>query len=266
MRSTVALSLCCSLVTAGPAMAAQMDVHNYDLGSEIYYFDYEEPGVMEEDGVFYGVRAAYTYHKTLMVGLDGRFAYGSVDYSSPGSGTVDNIDDFVIETRGTLGMDWNMTDSTMLTPFSGFGYRYLNDDTGGKSSTTGAAGYERESNYYYTPFGLAGRWSGPQGWSVTVSGEYDLFWSGTQKSHLSDANASFNDLKNDQGDGFGARTSLAVEKKGRRVDWVLEGFWRYWDIDQSDATPVTFSGVLVGLGYEPANDSFELGGQITVRF
>jgi hypothetical protein len=253
-------------MSAGAAFAAPMDVHNFDIGPEIYYYDYDEPGVMEEDGVFYGVNAAYTYRKTVMLGLEGRFAYGNVDYSSLGTGSIEDIDDFLVEARGTLGMDWNVTDDILLTPFSGFGYRYLNDDTGGKTSTTGARGYERESNYYYTPFGLAARWSAQRDWSVSISGEYDLFWSGTQKSHLSDAIASLNDLKNDQEDGYGVRGSVAVEKKGQKVDWLFETFLRYWDIDQSETTPVTLSGVIIGLGFEPANETFELGGRLTVRF
>ena len=262
----VMLGLAGSLVSAGPAFAAQMDVHNFEVGPEIYYFNYEEPGVMEEDGVFYGVGAAYRYHNTLMLGLDGRLAFGSVDYTSPASGSIDDINDVVIETRGTFGMDWSMKDNVVLTPFSGFGYRYLNDDTSGRSSTTGALGYERESNYYYSPIGLAARWSGAQDWTVTLSGEYDFFWSGTQKSHLSDAVATLNDLENDQDDGYGTRASLAVEKKGRKMDWVCEAFWRYWDIEESNAAPLSLSGTVIGVGFEPANDSFEIGGRITARF
>jgi hypothetical protein len=266
IKRVVALSVFWSLASAGPVCAAQVDVHQFDIGPEIYYFDYDEPGVMEEDGVFYGVAAGYAYHQTVMLGLEGRFAYGNVDYRSLGTGSIERIDDFLVEARATLGVDWNATDDIMLTPFSGYGYRYLNDDTGGKASTTGALGYERESNYQYTPFGLAARWSAPSDWSVTLSGEYDLFWDGTQKSHLSDAVASLNDLSNDQNDGHGARGSLAVEKKGQKVDWLLEGFLRWWDIDQSETAPVSVSGVIVGLAFEPANETFELGGRLTVRF
>ena len=262
----VMLGLAGSLVRADPALAAPLDGHHVEVGPELYYFNYEEPGVMEEAGLFYGVAAAYHYHHTLMLGLDGRLAFGSVDYTSPASGSIDDIGDFVIETRGTVGMDWHMNDRVMLTPFSGFGYRYLNDDTGGRSSTTGALGYERESHYYYSPMGLAARWSGPQDWTVTLSGEYDLFWSGTQTSHLSDAVATLSDLENDQDDGYGTRASLAVEKQGRKIAWVVEAFWRYWDIDESNAAPLSLSGTVIGVGFEPANDSFEVGGRITARF
>lgn len=275
MRGVVMLGLAGSLVSTGPAIAEQLDVHNFEVGPEMYYFNYEEPGVMEEDGMFYGVGAAYSYHNTLMLGLDGRLAYGNVYYISPGSGSIDDIDDVVIETRGTFGIDWDMTDALMewnindaltLTPFSGLGYRYLNDDTSGRISTTGARGYERESNYYYSPIGLAARWSGQPGWSVTLSGEYDVFWSGKQQSHLSDAVASLNDLENDQDDGYGTRTSIAVAKKGQNMDWVFEAFWRYWDIEESNAAPLSLGGTVIGVGFEPANDSFEVGGRITARF
>lgn len=118
----------------------------------------------------------------------------------------------------------------------------------------------------YSPLGLGMRWTGQQGWSVHVSGEYDLFWFGVQKSHLSDASAGFNDIENDQDDGYGLRGSIGVEKKGQDFDWLFETFVRYWDIDQSDSAPVTFGGTLIGSGFEPANETIEVGGAITIRF
>mgnify|MGYP000253509764 CR=1 FL=1 len=133
------------LVVAGsiPVWADNTNRHTFEFGPEIYYYDYEESGVMEEDGVFYGLEADYTYHNYVGIGLNGRLAYGNVDYTSPASGSIDGIDDLMLETRATLGWDWTASERIRLTPFTGFGYRYLNDDTSGMSSTTGALGYER---------------------------------------------------------------------------------------------------------------------------
>ena len=41
---------------------------------------------------------------------------------------------------------------------------------------------------------------------------------------------------------------------------------RYWNIDDSDVQPVNFQGVTVGGGFEPANETIEVGLALKVRF
>ena len=237
--------------------------HMWDLGTEISYIKYREPGVMEEKGMMYGIVGSYTYHNNFMLKADGRFSYGQVDYKN--SGTLDNIDDYILELRGLGGYDFSVFTAFTLTPYIGIGYRYLNDDMKGVSST-GSLGYERESNYLYSPIGVEIITSLNNDWSVGATLEYDFFWKGIQKSYLSDAIASLNDIENGQNDGYGLRGSLKFQKKNEGINFVIEPFIRYWNIKKSEETTITYSGTIIGYGYEPKNNSTEIGCKLAVEF
>jgi hypothetical protein len=73
-----------------------------------------------------------------------------VSASSP-SGELNNINDYMLEFRFLAGYDFPVSDTFILTPFVGLGFRYLNDDSSGKVATLGGSGYDRESNYVYSP-------------------------------------------------------------------------------------------------------------------
>lgn len=256
----------CGISWADSAQLRQNE-NGWELGPEVYYFRYEEPDVnVRFDGPMYGLAAAFTHHhpNRLMLKAEGRGAWGEVDYT--GSGTLSGITDWVFEGRIAAGYDVAVSRSQRLTPFFGLGYRYLNDDSSGRTSSTGARGYERESNYFYSPVGV--EFSAPLNdrWRIGVSAEYDLFWKGQQKSHLNDADPSFNALSNDQTSGYGARGSLKLQRIGERIDWVIEPYVRWWSIKDSKSANVTFSGVIVGTGYEPKNETLEVGGGISMRF
>ncbi|MCQ9208912.1 MAG: hypothetical protein NG712_06010 [Omnitrophica bacterium] len=242
--------------------------HSWDLGTEISYIKYEEPDVMEEKGAMYGIVGSYTSYgafmsRYFMLKLEGKASWGQVDYEN--SGTLDSIDDYMLEFRGLFGRSCSVLDGTTIIPYLGFGYRYLNDDLTGTTST-GAVGYERESNYYYSPIGIEALTTLENDWSMGIVLEYDIFWKGIQKSHLSDVNSSFNDLENDQNKGYGIRGSIKFQKISEEVDFTIEPFIRYWNIEKSEEETVTFAGAIFGYGYEPKNNSMEIGGRFTVNF
>ena len=100
------------------------------------------------------------------------------------------------------------------------------------------------------------------GWFIGLVIEYDIFWSGVQKSDLSDVDDSFNDVENDQSDGYGFRGSV----KFQNSRFVIEPFIRYWDIDDSDPSILTIDGIPVDVGIEPENNSTEIGIKVAVKF
>jgi hypothetical protein len=274
---TAALWACAGLILCSGSIGSayaydttreQETPHHWEVNAESYYHNYEEPGVMEQDGIFYGVGAAYEYAQKQRPWFryEGRFAWGQVDYTSPVSGTLDDIDDFTLETRGLLGYAFGVTQHISVTPFAGFGYRYLNDDSQGRTTNTGAVGYERESNYYYSPIGLQALVALNETWTVRSRGEYDFLWKGRQKNRFSEAIAGLSDLENDQDEGYGLRGSLGVIRRGEKMDVTVDGFVRYWDIEDSDLRPVNYLGTTIGLGYEPANETIETGAVIGLRF
>ena len=75
-----------------------------------------------------------------------------------------------------------------MTPYFGFGYRYLFDRGNGQISSIGAYGYDRKSHYYYLPLGGDAVMNMPNNWEVDLNVEYDILLHGLQKSYLSDGN------------------------------------------------------------------------------
>jgi hypothetical protein len=256
-----------------------------EMGAEASYIRYEEPDFMKNAGYMAGVFAAYTHrtstnqhikklgdifsdeNKVNMYRLDGKLSFGQVDYTSQNTGEIDNIDDYMFEIRGTAGYDIPISDVLRLTPYLGFGFRHLNDDSGGRASTTGHLGYERESRYFYAPIGLETQRTFQNNWTAAMVFEYDLFLDGTQKSHLGDAVSGIDTVKNDQDKGYGLRGSFKLTKQKEGYDVFVEPFVRYWNIEDSDLAVITYSGSPIGLvGQEPANNSTEYGVKLGVRY
>lgn len=242
----------------------------YEIGAEVYSYKYEEPGLMEEEGLFYGFRLAFTDHTWvsdspqslpadggLMFRAEGRLAFGQVDYDGgivdlntnnviPYS--IDDIDDWVFEGRLVLGNDW-LRQSALHTVYAGIGYRYLNDD-----SSFDLSGYQRESNYLYVPVGYLFDGGHSTGWSLGFGAEFDVFLMGNQRSHLSDVSSIYPDVDNRQESGYGYRACVKIQHKSKKGILIVEPFFRYWDIDDSELSYETFGTV-----YEPANETTEIG-------
>jgi len=260
-------TLVLSLMVATTASA--VTPHQIDFGTEVSYIKYEEPSIMEEKGAMFGVFGAYTYRESnvpYVLKADAKFSYGQVDYESVNTGTVDNIDDFLVEVRMAVGKDYVVGGNSRVTPYFGFGYRYLNDQLGGHLSTTGHSGYDRESNYYYLPLGVDLQNTLSSDWTLEWNAEFDIFLTGRQKSHLEDVHPSLNTITNTQNSGYGVRGSVKLIKELENTTLFIEPFIRYWNIDDSNVAVITTAGTPIGGGLEPENTSFEAGGKIGFRF
>ncbi|MFC1804711.1 hypothetical protein ACFLZ3_02660 [Candidatus Omnitrophota bacterium] len=245
----------------------------FEIGYEYYNFIYEEPDVMRDEGFMQGLYAYYTYYgyftpefygnDRYMFRLEARYADGEVDYEN--SGSMEDIDDYAFEVRGLVGSVFTNGNYAAI-PYLGFGYRYLNDDSGGRITSTGYYGYERESEYYYIPAGVNLIADLDNGWFFETNLEFDIFCSGQQTSHLSDVDSGYNDLENDQNNGYGARASLRLRKDFGLIDIVIEPYIRYWNIKKSEDSNFTYSNVIIGYGYEPKNNTREYGLRGAIRF
>jgi hypothetical protein len=244
----------------------------FDIGPEVYSFKYEEPGLMEETGVFYGVVLGYTHHSLVpaspeespvlgragaMYRVEGRLAYGEVDYDGQYQDgtplTIEDVDDRSLEIRSLFGADV-LGGNTLNTIYAGIGYRYLNDDL-----SVHPGGYERESNYVYLPIGYMFDSTCKAGWSFGFNVEYDIFLWGNQRSHLSDV--GLRDVDNRQESGYGYRASVKIQYKHKRGILVIEPFFRYWDIDDSEVENRSWGSV-----WEPANETMEWGLRLSWMF
>lgn len=226
-----------------------------EIGFETSHITYIEPGVMEQTGYMYGITSAVAYRNyNYMLSIEGRASFGQVYYTSNSSGSLDNIDDNMWEVRGLAGYDFYMSETFAVTPYAGAGYRRLNDNMGGKSTTTGARGYDRKISYLYSPLGIDMTTASDDGWNVKIRLEYDKFWDGDVESHLGSI-PGFYDIENDQDKGYGYRGSVMFKKRGETVDFIIEPFFRYWNIKDSKYT--TDPGGTTWL--EPKNNSKEFG-------
>jgi hypothetical protein len=267
----------------GVKQAAAID-GKFSMGTEFSYLKYEEPDVMEEKGPMYGIYGEYTlrgqenkrveswadifsgYNDNYMFGVDAKLAIGQVDYDSRSTGSIDNIDEVLAEVRGVAGYDFPILEDTVITPYIGVGYRFLADGLGGKTSSTGHLGYDRESHDVYLPIGFMTDSTLNDRWHWGFGLEYDVFLQGTQKSHLEDLDPSLSMLENDQEKGFGACGSLLFTREAESLDLVFGPFIRYWDIDESNIGTITCGGVLCAAGYEPKNESVEYGVKVGAKF
>jgi hypothetical protein len=240
--------------------------HSLAFGTEISYIKYEEPGIMEEKGEMYGLFFSYAYHDKLMAKLEGKFSYGEVDYQGGTWGgdplTIKRIPDFMLEIRGLLGYDFKIENAVTISPYSGIGYRYLQDNSQDRSY----GGYERESNYVYIPAGVEAVADLGKGWSLGMAAEFDLFVWGRQISYLSDVDSGYWEIENEQVKGYGARGSVFIAQKGDKFGFMIEPFIRYWNIKESSDAYIVYDGYAVGYGVEPNNNSTEIGCRLAVTF
>ncbi len=252
------------------ALAEDTPRHSWEFGPELYSYTYKEYSIgVKNQGIMYGLKGSYTYHPDrFMLKLDTRGAFGRVDYSSSSTGSSDNIDDYVIEGRLLAGYDFFRSEdaSVVYAAYAGLGYRYLNDGGGGTITTTGALGYDRESNYWYLPAGLQATTPLSEYWRLISTFEFDLLLRGKQESHLSTASPLYSDITNNQDTGYGLRGSFQFQKTGEKVDLSFEPFVRYWDIENSEVSTIRYSGVAIGYGLEPENTTVEAGVALSASF
>jgi hypothetical protein len=273
---SIAAAVC--LLSFGAPLSAQTDqvqrarpkegpargIHILEIAPEMYSVAYKEPDVMQEKGIMGGIAASYAYHNDAMFKVEGRYFYGKVDYEN--SGNIDGIRDYGFEIRLLGGYDFRPTGTLTITPSIGFGYRYLKDDAGGRISSTGAMGYSREANYYYSPIGVEAVQIVNDRWSVGITAEYDYFWQGVQQSNLKDVDSRLNNARNEQHSGYGLRASLVAKWRAEWGYLAIEPFIRYWNIDKSAEQIIAQSGNSVIIGYEPANNTTEIGLRLGIGF
>ena len=252
----------------GYAGAEEAKPYTFEISPETYWFFYREPTLnVEWSGVMYGLRASFEPHfqeSPIMFRTEGRLSVGGVDYDgflTSGAPHSDSGTDWFAETRGLLGYDLNVKEGTTLTPFLGIGYRYWFDNL------QSANAYQRNVAYLYSPLGVESRSRVGENWTWGIRAEYDFFWRGWVDSHLEDVNPLFSTAQNTQDSGFGARGSLYLSRAaGEGMAVSIEPYLRYWNIDVSDTTSITYAGALVGSGYEPGNKTVEAGLQVSVLF
>jgi hypothetical protein len=263
-------------------------VNTFDMGGEIFYYRYQEPsyvtmyGNTEPDvkirGPMYGGFIDYTYRPsapnllnnflTSVYFLQARYATSS-DLEYIGSGIAKGKHDDVDEFRGLIGKDFFIGRDTLVTPYFGFGYRYLFDHGDDEITSSRGYMYDRKSHYYYLPLGANVAFDMPKNWEIDLNAEYDIFIEGWQKTYLTDGNQfgwDNTDLANRQDNGYGIRGSIKFLKKGSLVDFYVEPYIRYWNIEQSKGELISIDNAAPLIYGEPANNTVEVGTKFGIQF
>jgi len=269
MKRLATLALCLVLahvatVSAQTATNAVVGNKAFEAGLDVSYLTYNEPNVKTK-GTMYGLAGSYTYRDNVMLRAELRAAYGGVEWDGTTlAGTRVTAGDslnLLGELRGLGGYDFAVFTSSVLTPYVGIGLRYVNNDVLPKP-------YERESYYFYSPIGVALETNLGKGWSLGEKAEYDYFWWGYQTSHPMDALPGLsNDIVVHQRNGYGARGSVALEKRYKNMVFKVEPFLNYWKVERLSPRTLPYVGSPTGFVWqEPGNNSLEVGIGLRVRF
>ncbi|MCK5013757.1 MAG: autotransporter outer membrane beta-barrel domain-containing protein [Candidatus Omnitrophica bacterium] len=246
----------------------------FELGTEIFYHKFKEPGITRQSGCLYGLQGAYTYRtsfnedvraisdlfsdrdKLNMFRLEGLVAFGSVDFESDSAGDHNGRGNFMYDIRALAGYDFLYSDNLIFTPYMGIAYRYLRDKSPGRilpfASFSGVFSFKRESEYLYMPFGVTTTKKLKRGWVMDVTMEYDLFLDGDQTNHYDDgglkvrANTGelfvIDSIEFDQDKGYGFRGSVKFINESERANYFIEPYFRYWKIRDSETQQFTSNG------------------------
>jgi hypothetical protein len=258
-RIVVTLAAILPMISALNASAEVLGIETEtrnEIAVSLASYSYEEPGLMSLKGLKSGIELrttrAYPARHTFLRG-ELRYAGGTVDYSSNGTGSSSGEPDWYFEGRALVGRDWLLDEST-ISSFIGLGYRFLFNDGRGITST-GHAGYRRESNYVYLPLGIIYRAQLGKGAELVSSIEYDHLLSGTQFTMLSDVGSGYANLSNKQSEGGGLKLHLMYTMP----EWSAGPYLHYWNIADSDVAPIYRNGIIAGYGLEPHNKTLEFG-------
>ncbi len=197
--------------------------------------------------------------------MEGEILAGKIDYEGEtwaGDSLSSDGDDLLWNLRALTGSVYKINSVSVL-PYFGFGIRYFCDDQDSSSA------YKREQYYCYSPIGIDISQKLQSGWNIGFIAEYDFFWGGKNKSHLSDAVSEFNDPEVDQdiGDGYGVQGSVYLTTKWENFALTVSPFIRYWDISKSDEAKLTFNNMPTGITvFELSNTTTFWGVTLRVDF
>lgn len=256
-----------SLAMLGLAFATSIQAQTpknffFDMGPEIEYYEYREPGFIKEYGGLYGGYmsfAAFMMDQTLYAQAFGSIAGGTLTYDGETySGQPLTLDtpNVLYNFRGLIGPYFGGENASFM-PFSGFCVRLIDDDL----KRNYQSGYRRQTTYFYSPVGFEVS-TRSMFWSFGARGEFDIFWLGLNNNlDFPTSEYSRRDVNLTQSifSGYGLQASVfACAQVNRYVYVTIEPFIRYWDVNKSsEKTVYTDIGNLTV--YEPDNQTLVYG-------
>jgi len=224
----------------------------FEFSSKLGFYEYKEPGYMKIDGPVLGLGAKYSHALGAddFFQIDASVMAGLLDYQ--GTGSLDNTENFSTDIRALYLKNHTLENGTVVTPYTGLGYRFLYNDLRGNTST-GAGGYRRLSHYVYLPVGILTYITDGYGNKIELNGELGILIRGYQQSYLSDFYSNVSDVKNEQKTGHNLRVSALYKFDS----YSIGPYYNRWSVGRSN----------IENGWvEPKNSTNEFGLMLKVKY
>ncbi|MEI6437399.1 MAG: hypothetical protein WCO69_01460 [Candidatus Omnitrophota bacterium] len=259
-------------------LAFSMGTYLFETGDKWplrYSLLYAESDKVEKNGAMFGIYGAKTWRISEplrhagdiwrisplpnVVRFEAEFLMGKVDYSSYATGKREGFDVQDIDARLLFGYDYVWSDTTMITPYIGVGWRRVSDTTGGWVDFIARAyePFKTETSFLYIPVGIETLTQVSKQWdihfkfegSLVAGGATTIFLNdipGLYTIHDVDANQDvqgvFQKSTSDLKGGFGLRTSCKLIRKYSAFDLFLEPYFKAWHLKKSEAMQAHFRG------------------------
>lgn len=256
------------LLTTTTAVAAPYGT-GADLWLEATAFDYEEPGLMTQEGELAGAGGSYTFEPVdaVLVRFSGDYRVGGTDYdgqTQSGIPTTSEADDAIGRASAMLARRLSLPDGAVYLE-GGLAVRDWRQDLKDGTTNTGApvAGYDRGHRYYYLPLGAT--------WEVRPAGS-DWSWHlGARYQHVISGYA-WAQLEGDRqrrflmDEGYGVRVETgATRYDAAGVRIRAEAYLQGWSFNDSETGVVQQGQNLVAV-IEPENETVEIGLRLGIGF
>ncbi|MBF0484626.1 MAG: hypothetical protein HQL25_08000 [Candidatus Omnitrophica bacterium] len=258
--------------------------HTLEVSYSVSNYKYEEPGLMKDKGTMQGLNASYIFRPDQNNILHNKFintfhleaAYNFIPGHAKYEGGYSNglitnsldvkLNDYSIwDARSLLGKEF-VTNGTFSEMYTGFGWRYLNDEPPVPYNVVDQGNtvimYQREQWYYYMPFGVNVTHKFSPKYKLSLNAEYDWMFYGHNISNMTSAYNYLGVLGGDklefyQHHGHGYRGSIEFSTVGKYVEFFIRPYVEYWWLARSTIN----SGFV-----EPENNTFQFGSKIGIRF
>jgi len=253
-------SLNANEITFGISSYEYVEVLNQENKGKFFMRDKSDPrfydvGIKNWDkGVLNNFKPAILSKFNLLYTFE--YTWGEVNYLSK-NGTMQKP---YSKQRYELYLSRNINENLHL--FAGAGYRYLQDNWGGRTAPTitSGGGYDRHSRYTYFPIGFIYQYK--NNW--TLKSQYNIWGRGIQESFIGEQpsySSYIRVVENEQKYGYGLDFSLS-RKLYSNIS--VNTFYRFWYVDDSDWVTCTKDGSYVC--QEPENETKELGIGLSYNF
>lgn len=229
----------------------------HSLGLENFYYDYTEEVnnayLMSLRGQMMALVGDVEYQPENWCAafrFDGRVATSFGDSLKYNSATTGRLEEPSYYFEGRFLTYFDVHQNWRL--FVGPGVRHLINDTAGKFSSTGAAGYMRKNTLLYLAQGVEHQAALAHQWRMVSQAELDVLIKGWQYS------GAVGGFDNEQDRGWGVRLGTKFVKPCKSFEIAVGPFFRYWNIDDSDIV-VAKNGKPY---FEPKNTTKEIGLQV----